>query len=197
MKFLRLGEIQDFPFVEPPDYRAIKDGFQTLHELGAIDEHNELTSLGAQLARLPIDPRIARMILAARDENCLDEVLVIAAALSVQDPRERPMDKQELADAAHAKFRDERSDFVALLNLWHWYHEQARHLSGSKLRKLCRDNFLSWVRLREWHDIHGQLHGLVAELPRMNSGTGYQPVTEQRPHPLRRGRGRRGRARTG
>src|SRR5688572_26993904 len=164
MKFLRLGEIQDFPFVEPPDYRAIKDGFQTLHELGAIDEHNELTALGAQLARLPIDPRIARMILAARDENCLEEVLVIAAALSVQDPRERPMDKQEPADAAHAQFRDERADFVAFLNLWHWYHEQAKHLSGSKLRKLCRDNFLSWVRLREWHDIHGQLNGLVADL---------------------------------
>ena len=197
MKFLRLGEIQDFPFVEPPDYRAIKDGYQTLHELGAIDENNELTPLGAQLARLPIDPRIGRMILAARAENCLDEVLIIAAALSVQDPRERPMDKQELADAAHAKFRDERSDFVEFLNLWHWYHEQARHLSGSKLRRLCRDNFLSWVRLREWHDIHGQLHGLVAELPRMNGGAGYQPVIHNAVGPRRRGRGRRRRAHTG
>ena len=197
MKFLRLGDIQDFPFVEPPDYRAIKDGFQTLHELGAIDEHNELTPLGAQLARLPIDPRIARMILAARDENCLDEVLIIAAALSVQDPRERPMEKQELADAAHAKFRDERSDFVAFLNLWHWYHEQARHLSGSKLRRLCRDNFLSWVRLREWHDIHGQLHGLVAELPRTGRGTGYRPVVNQAAQRRRPGRGRRRRAPTG
>ena len=194
MKFLRLGDIQDFPFVEPPDYRAIKDGFQTLHELGAIDENNELTVLGAHLARLPIDPRLARMILAARDENCLDEVLIIAAALSVQDPRERPMDKQELADAAHAKFRDERSDFVEFLNLWHWYHEQARHVSGSKLRKLCRDNFLSWVRMREWHDIHGQLNGLVAELPHERRqaagpprGASSQPVSENRRRRRRRG----------
>jgi ATP-dependent helicase HrpA len=194
MKFLRLGEIQDFPFVEPPDYRAIKDGFQTLHELGAIDENNDLTALGAQLARLPIDPRIARMILAARDENCLDEVLVIAAALSVQDPRERPMDKQELADAAHAQFRDERSDFVEYLNLWHWYHEQARHLSGGKLRKLCRENFLSWVRMREWHDIHGQLHGLVGELgqlPRRTAVDGPDATRPSRSPHRRRRRGAR------
>jgi ATP-dependent helicase HrpA len=167
MKALRLGEIQDFPFVEPPDYRAIRDGFQTLHELGAIDERNDLTPLGAQLARLPIDPRIGRMIVAGMDENCVGEVLVIAAALSIQDPRERPLDKQEQADAAHAQFRDERSDFVTFLNLWHWYHQQARHLSGSRLRKLCRENFLSWVRMREWHDIHGQLHGLVGEISRL------------------------------
>jgi ATP-dependent helicase HrpA len=165
MKALKLGEVQDFPFVEPPDYRSVKDGFQTLHELGAIDERNELTDLGLQLARLPIDPRIARMIIAAREENCLEEVLIIAAALSIQDPRERPLDKQELADTAHAQFRDERSDFVSYLNLWHWYHEQAKHVSGSRLRKLCRESFLSYVRMREWHDIHQQLRALVGEMP--------------------------------
>jgi ATP-dependent helicase HrpA len=164
MKALGLGNVQDFPFVDSPDYRAIKDGFQTLHELGAIDERNELTELGLQLARLPIDPRIARMILAGADENCLDDLLIIAAALSVQDPRERPLDQQDQADAAHAGFRDEQSDFIAYLNLWEWYHEQARHLSGSQLRKACRQRFLSYVRMREWHDIHGQLHGLVAEM---------------------------------
>jgi ATP-dependent helicase HrpA len=164
MKALRLGEVERFPFVEPPDARMIRDGYQTLHELGAVDGHNELTPVGRELARLPVDPRIGRMILAAREENCLDEVLIIAAALSVQDPRERPMDKQDAADAAHAKFRDEDSDFVSYLNLWMFYHEQAKHLSQSKLRKLCRDNFLSYMRMREWHDIHSQLHALVGEI---------------------------------
>ena len=113
MKAFRLGAVQDFPFVEPPDYRAVRDGYATLHELGAIDERNELTDLGHALARLPVDPRIGRMVLAARDENCMEEVLVIAAALSVQDPRERPMDKQEAADEAHKQFRDENSDFLS------------------------------------------------------------------------------------
>jgi len=163
MKALKLGQVQDFPFIQPPDYRAIRDGFATLHELGAIDDRNELTDLGWQLARLPTDPRIGRMILAAREENCLDEVLIIASALSVQDPRVRPMDQAELADQAHAQFRDERSDFLSYLKLWAWFHEQARHLSGSKLRKACKDNYLSYVHLREWHDVHQQLHGLVME----------------------------------
>jgi ATP-dependent helicase HrpA len=118
---------------------------------------------------LPIDPRLGRMILAAREENCMDEVLIIAAALSVQDPRERPLDKQQAADAAHAPFRDENSDFVGILKLWHWYVHHARHLSTSKLRKLCQANFLSFVRLREWRDIHQQLHGLVAEMGLLTS----------------------------
>jgi ATP-dependent helicase HrpA len=164
MTALRLGQVQEFPFIAPPDYRAIKDGYQTLHELGAIDDRNELTDVGRALARLPIDPRIGRMILAAADEGVLEEVLIIASALSIQDPRERPMDKQELSDAAHSKFRDENSDFVGYLKLWDFYHENARHLSGSKLRKLCQENFLSYVRMREWHDVHQQLHALVAEL---------------------------------
>src|SRR5687767_11279335 len=164
MTALRLGQVQEFPFIAPPDYRAIKDGYQTLHELGAIDDRNELTDIGRALARLPIDPRIGRMILAADDEGVMDEVLVIASALSIQDPRERPMDKTDAADAAHAKFRDENSDFVGFLKLWDFYHENAKHLSGSKLRKLCQENFLSYVRMREWHDVHQQLHGLVSEL---------------------------------
>jgi ATP-dependent helicase HrpA len=164
MKALKLGEVQDFPFVEPPDYRAIKDGYQTLHELGAIDDRNELTDIGWALSKLPIDPRIGRMILAARDEGCMDEVLIIAAALSVQDPRERPMDKQDAADAAHAPFRDENSDFIGFLKLWNFYHEQAEQLSHGKLRKMCQTNFLSFVRMREWHDIHHQLRELAGEM---------------------------------
>jgi ATP-dependent helicase HrpA len=164
MKYLRLGDLHGFPFIEAPDYRHVRDGYQTLFELGATDENNELTPVGAALARLPIDPRIGRMILAAIDEDCLEEVLIIASALSVQDPRERPLDKQQAADEAHRKFRDERSDFLGFVKLWDFYHTQAEHLSTSKLRKLCQANFLSFVRMREWHDVHQQLHALVAEI---------------------------------
>jgi ATP-dependent helicase HrpA len=165
MKALRLGEIQDFPFIEPPDYRQIRDGYQTLHELGAIDENNELTQLGAQLARLPIDPKIGRMILAAREEGVLEEVLIIASALTVQDPRERPSDMQQAADEAHTKWRDENSDFVAYLHLWRWYEEKRAHLSTSQLRKACRTSFLSFMRLREWREVYYQLKELVGEMP--------------------------------
>ncbi len=164
MKALRLGEVQDFPFLEPPDYRAIRDGFQTLHELGAIDEDNELTDIGLELARLPIDPRIGRMILQARHEDCLREVLIIATALAVQDPRERPMEKEKEADAAQAEFRNEHSDFLTFLNIWRWYHEQARSLSQNALRRACKEKFLSFVRLREWHDIHQQILRMVTEM---------------------------------
>jgi ATP-dependent helicase HrpA len=165
MKSLRLGEVQDFPFLEPPDYRQIRDGYQTLHELGAIDEHNELTETGRHLARLPIDPKIGRMVLAARDEGCLEEVLIIASALTVQDPRERPLDMQQAADEAHAKWRDENSDFVAYLHLWNWFLEKREHLSTSQLRRACKTNFLSFVRMREWRDVYHQLKELVGELP--------------------------------
>ncbi len=164
MKALRLGELSDFPFVESPDSRMIKDGYQTLQELQAIDGGGHLTPLGHELARLPIDPRLGRMVLAARDEECLDEILVIASALSVQDPRERPLDEQVAADEAHVRFRDENSDFLSLLKLWEFYHEHARHLSTGKLRKLCRTNFLSFIRIREWHDIYQQLRSLIGEL---------------------------------
>jgi len=164
MKALRLGSVDDFPFVEPPDSRMIKDGYETLRELGAVDDRHELTRVGAELARLPIDPRLGRMILAAEKEHCLAEVLIIAAALSVQDPRERPLERQEAADQAHRQFRDENSDFVTYLNLWKFYHEQSRHMGGSKLRKLCRDSFLSFTRMREWHDVRQQLHAQLTEM---------------------------------
>jgi len=164
MKALGLGDIEAFPFIEPPDRRMIRDGYQTLHELGAIDIEYRLTELGRALARLPVDPRIGRMVLAAIDEGCLDEVLIIASALTVQDPRQRPMDQQEAADAAHAKWRDETSDFLSYLLLWKAYHEHAEHLSTSKLRKWCEGNFLSYVRLREWHDVHQQLKAMIGEM---------------------------------
>jgi ATP-dependent helicase HrpA len=180
MKALRLGDIQDFPFVEPPDYRMIKDGLQTLHELGAVDENNELTDLGRQMSRLPIDPRLARMILEAGREKCLDEVLVIVAALSIQDPRERPLDKQQAADAAHAKFRDERSDFLGLLKMWKWYREHAKQLSHNKLRKLCRENFISFIRMREWDDVHQQLRALAFELPQRQRPSIHRHPRRQR-----------------
>jgi len=164
MLAFRLGEIEDFPFVEPPDRRMIQKGYMVLMELGAVDEENRLTDIGRQLARLPIDPRLARMVIAARDENCLREVLIIAAALSVQDPRLRPMDAQEAADATQAPFRDESSDFLSYLRLWKFFQEKSQHLSGSQLRKLCKNTYLSYVRMREWHDVHNQLSELVGEM---------------------------------
>jgi ATP-dependent helicase HrpA len=164
MSVMNLGEVEAFPFLAAPDRRAINDGFQLLHELGAVDELRDLTTIGRQLARLPLDPRIGRMLLAAERERSLHEVLIIASALTIQEPRERPMDAQQAADAAHARFHDERSDFLAYLKLWDHFHEQSRHLSNSKLRKLCRDEFLSYVRMREWHEIHGQLTAVCSEL---------------------------------
>ncbi len=164
MSVMNLGEVEAFPFLAAPERRAINDGFALLHELGAVDEQHELTSSGRQLARLPLDPRIGRMLLAAERERSLHEVLIIAAALTIQEPRERPMDAQQAADTAHARFHDERSDFLSYLKLWDHFHAQSRHLSNSKLRKLCRDEFLSYVRLREWHEIHGQLLAVCSEL---------------------------------
>jgi ATP-dependent helicase HrpA len=164
MKAFGLGAIERFGFIEPPDSRQIRDGYLTLHEIGAVDEQNRLTDVGRQLARLPVDPRIGRMILAARDEGVLHDVLIIAAALSVQDPRERPMEMQDAADQAHAKFRDEQSDFLSYLHLWKAFHHQMKHLSGSKLRRWCKENFVSFVRMREWHDIHQQLHSTLTEM---------------------------------
>ena len=195
MKAFGLGNVQDFPFVDPPDYRAVRDGYATLHELGAIDEQNELTRIGHQLARLPVDPKLGRMVLAAIEEDCVEEVLVIASALAVQDPRERPMDKAAEADAAHAPFRDEQSDFVSYLKLWHAFHDRQKHLSGSKLRKWCQASFVSWVRMREWHDVHAQLKEVTGELGLLNarragpagpSGPATSPAAQVRTHePLR------------
>jgi ATP-dependent helicase HrpA len=149
-KSLGLADVEVFPFVDPPSPRAIADGYDLLAELGAVDERKALTSVGSELARLPLDPRVARMLVAARDEGCLREVRIIAAALSVQDPRERPLDKAAIADERHARFDDERSDFLAFLKLWKLQEEPG-------LRRICRENFLSYPRMREWRDVHQQL----------------------------------------
>jgi ATP-dependent helicase HrpA len=154
---LDLGRVEEFPFLDPPAPRAIADGYALLAELGAVEEPNTLTDLGRELARLPLDPRIARMLVAARDEGCLEQVLVIAAALSVQDPRERPLERQAAADQRHARFDDERSDFVAFLKLWRAYPE-------GPSRRECRENFLSFPRMREWRDVVAQLRQSVEEL---------------------------------
>jgi ATP-dependent helicase HrpA len=165
MKSLRLGEVEDFPFLDPPLPKAISDGYGLLAELGAVDDANELTETGRQLARLPLDPCIARMILAAKTEGSLAEVLIIAAVLSLQDPRERPQERAGAADAAQLKFDDERSDFLSWLKLWKFYQEALAHKkSNRKLMDLCRENFLSYNRMREWLDIHSQLHTFVAEM---------------------------------
>ena len=164
MAALRLGDPAQFPFINPPPQKVINDGFKLLEELGAVNKQHRLSPLGQQLAKLPIDPRIARMVIAADKLSCLTEVLVIASALSIQDPRERPMDKQQAADQAHSQFKDERSDFLAYLKLWAHYHDKKKHLSQNKLRKYCKENFLSFLRLREWHDIHQQLHVQVTQM---------------------------------
>lgn len=172
-KALRLGAIEEFPFLDPPRAEAIRDGYKTLFELGAIDEKRELTDLGRRLARLPVDPRIGRMILAAADERCMSQVLIIAAALEVQDPRLRPTDKQQAADECHAQFADDSSDFLGYLNLWDFFHQLRAKLSRNQLRKACRQNFLSYNRMREWLDIHRQLRQLADE-----SGLGQPTATE-------------------
>jgi ATP-dependent helicase HrpA len=163
MKSLRLGDVEDFPFLEPPAPRMVADGYQLLNELGAVDDERELTAVGHELAKLPLDPKIGRMILAAKEQGALREVLVIAAALSVQDPRERPQEQAGGADQAHAKWKDERSEFLSWLKLWQAADEVWKYESGSKQKTWCRQNFLSYMKVREWRDIHGQLHALCAE----------------------------------
>lgn len=164
MKSLKIGEVENFPFLEPPPPRMIADGYQLLSELGAVDDSNMLTSIGWRLAKFPIDPKIARMILAAKEENCLSEVLIIASALSMQDPRDRPFERREAADRAHQRFQDDRSDFLGYLRLWDFFDEQLKHKkSNRKLMAHCQENFLSHRRMREWREVHGQLHALVME----------------------------------
>ncbi|WAC75955.1 ATP-dependent RNA helicase HrpA [Roseateles sp. SL47] len=183
MKALHLGQVEDFPFIEPPPRKAVADGYQLLAELGAVDERNELTPIGEELSRLPLDPRVGRMILEARQRDALTEVLIIASALSGQDVRDRPMDQQQAADEKHKKFDDERSEFMGYLKLWKWLGEsrgtapdegaaappagqapRAHKLSNRRHEQLLRDNFVSPRRVREWRDIHSQLHTVVAEL---------------------------------
>jgi ATP-dependent helicase HrpA len=168
MKSLHLGTVEDFPFLEPPPKRAIADGYQLLAELGAVDDFNELTAIGRELSRLPLDPRVGRMILEARDRQALTEVLIIASAFSVQNVRDRPVENAQAADAAHKKFDDERSEFLGDLKLWKWLEDskggQGEHkVSQRKQEQLLRDNFISPRRVREWRDIHSQLHTVVAE----------------------------------
>lgn len=161
---LRFGAVEDFPFIDPPRPSMVRDGYKTLQEIGALDGEDKVSALGRQLSRMPVDPRVARMVLAGHDEGVLEEVLVIASALEIQDPRERPMDEKGRADQAHEQFADPRSDFLSYLKLWAFYHEQKSKLSHNKLRKACKQNFLNYVRMREWVDVHQQLKRMVKEL---------------------------------
>ncbi|MGN6605502.1 MAG: ATP-dependent RNA helicase HrpA, partial [Jatrophihabitans sp.] len=150
MAALRLGDIEEFPFLDPPDRRSVRDGIAVLQELGAFDASGRITELGQRLAQLPVDPRVGRMILQAEREHCVREVLVIAAALTIPDPRERPAEHEEAARQKHARFADEHSDFIGFLNLWNHLREQRRELSGNAFRRMCRDEFLHYLRIREW-----------------------------------------------
>jgi ATP-dependent helicase HrpA len=164
MKTLRLGDIERFPFLDPPQARAISDGYRVLEELGALDDTGELTTIGHQLGRLPLDPRLGRMILGGRDERALREVVVIAAALGLQDPRERPQAVQQKADEAHRQFRDDGSDFAGYLKLWEFWRHARATCSRRQLQRLCRDTFLNYNRMREWDDIHEQIVRVMKEL---------------------------------
>jgi ATP-dependent helicase HrpA len=169
MASLGLGEVEAFPFLDPPDRRQVRDGVQLLHELGALDPDAEdprkrLTRTGRRLVQIPLDPRLGRMLLEAERLGCLREVLVIAAALSIQDPRERPAEQQQAADEQHARFADPASDFTAYLNLWEHVRERQRALSSSRFRRMCREEFLGYLRVREWQDLHGQLRQVVDSL---------------------------------
>ncbi|MFJ5558282.1 ATP-dependent RNA helicase HrpA [Streptomyces sp. NPDC093250] len=164
-----LGEIEKFPFIDPPDHRNIRDGVQLLQELGALDPaqkdpRKRLTQTGRKLAQLPVDPRLARMVLEADRNGCAREVMVIAAALSIQDPRERPADKQTQADQQHARFRDESSDFLAFLNLWRYIREQQKERGSSSFRRMCKQEFLNFLRIREWQDIYTQLRTVAKQM---------------------------------
>ncbi|MGB5445459.1 MAG: ATP-dependent RNA helicase HrpA, partial [Psychromonas sp.] len=169
MLSLGLGELNQFPFVQPPEDRNIKDGLALLEELGAVDlsvknPRKKLTPLGVKLAKLPVDPRLARMILAAQEYGCVHEVMVISAALSIQDPRERPLDKQQAADEKHRRFFDKYSDFMAFVNLWDYLKEQRDELSSSHFRNMCQKEFLAYMRVREWQDIYAQINQVIDEL---------------------------------
>ncbi|MGC1457456.1 MAG: ATP-dependent RNA helicase HrpA, partial [Steroidobacteraceae bacterium] len=159
-----LGDPEDFPFPDPPDTRQINDGVRQLQELGAMDERRRITPLGRRMAALPCDPKLGRMLLAAARLHCLSEILIVTAFLAAQDPRDRPADAQARADEAHAGYADARSDFVTVLILWQRFHEQAATLGGAALRKWCRENFLSFVRMREWQDLHAQLGASAQDL---------------------------------
>jgi len=164
MAALGLGAVEDFPFLDPPDQRSIRDGVALLRELGAFDERGEITDVGRRLAQLPVDPRLGRMVLQAETEGCVREVLVLAAALSIPDPRERPLDKEDAARAKHARFADEHSDFMSYLNLWRYLTEQRKERSGNSFRRMCREEFLHYLRIREWQDLVGQLRSIARDI---------------------------------
>ncbi|MFE6130483.1 ATP-dependent RNA helicase HrpA [Streptomyces sp. NPDC056437] len=164
-----LGDIEKFPFIDPPDHRNIRDGVQLLQELGAFDPaqkdpKKKLTQLGRKLSQLPVDPRLARMVVEAEKNGCVREVMVIAAALSIQDPRERPAEKQTQADQQHARFKDETSDFLAFLNLWRYVREQQKERGSSSFRRMCKQEYLNFLRIREWQDIYAQLRSVTKSM---------------------------------
>jgi ATP-dependent helicase HrpA len=164
MATLGLGAPESFPFLDPPDTRLVNDGVRLLQELKAMDDQRQVTSLGVKIAGLPVDPRLGRMLLAASHHNCVTEMLVITSFLEAQDPRERPSDAQQQSAQKHALFADNRSDFITVLNLWRAFKEQAEALSRSQLRKWCREHFLSYLRMREWQELHWQLLQGLREL---------------------------------
>jgi ATP-dependent helicase HrpA len=182
MTALGLGDVEQFPFVEPPDARQVKDGVDLLRELGALKPGPDLalTEVGRRLARLPLDPRLGRMVLEAEKQGAVAEVLVIASALSIQDPRERPVDKQAQADQMHARFRDPTSDFLSYVALWNHVREQQKALSGNAFRRMCRDEFLHYLRAREWQDVHSQLRQTCKDLGIAVPAPGAEPVAVHR-----------------
>ncbi len=161
MAALKLGDIREFPFVEPPEDKMIRDGLGALQEVNALDKSGKLTPIGRQLAKLPVDPKLARMLIAAAQMSCLSEVAIIVSGLSIQDPREKPADKIQQADAKHAEFVGEASDFLSFVNIWNTFEERKKHLSNNQLRKWCKQNFLSYVRLKEWQDVHTQVIDVI------------------------------------
>jgi ATP-dependent helicase HrpA len=163
MLVLRLGDIEDFPFVDPPENIAVKDGFQILEELGAVNKRS-ITPLGRKMARFPVDPRFSRILIESASRGCLQEVLVIVSAMSIQDPRERPLNMQKAADELHARFHHPESDFVSWVKLWDFFNEQRQAFGRNKLGKFCRSNYLSWLRMSEWRDVHRQLRLVSQEL---------------------------------
>ncbi len=179
MLALRLGDIESFPFVEPPESRAVRDGFHLLEELQAVDKDGKLLPLGRDMARLPLDPRLARILLEAAQRHCLSEALIIVSALSVQDPRERPHDKQQAADEAHRRFWHPESDFWAFINLWQFYEAQRQELGSAALHRLCQKNFLSWMRMREWREVHRQL---LLQCQEMKLPLNREPATYEEVH---------------
>jgi len=164
MIYLRLGEVDQFPFIDPPESKAVNDGYKLLFELGAIDDRQHITAIGRMMARLPVDPKFARMLIAASDNGCLNEVAIIVSALSIQDPRETPADKRQAAREKHAAFDHPDSDFLSLVKLWHDYEQHRQDLTQGQLRKFCSRNFLSYIRMREWRETHRQLLNLCHQL---------------------------------